>query len=212
MTKHILLWGCTLIGIAILIVLLAKLGATPPSTGGPLAVPVSDKDHFKGNQNAKTALVEYSDFQCPACAQMYPIVKQIGETFKDDLKIVYRHYPLSQAHKNANTAARASEAAALQGKFWEMHDMLFNTQNEWAQIDNSEAFFVNLATSLGLDSEKFKADLNSRSAGKKISEDELGGVASEVQGTPTFFLNGERIQNPRTMQEFENVIKAAMSK
>lgn len=210
--KRILLWGGMTVGIILLIVLLAKLGAAPPSTGGPLAAPVSDSDHFKGNQNVKVTLVEYSDFQCPGCAQMYPIIKQMAETFKDDLKVVYRHYPLKQIHKNAELAARASEAAGLQGKFWEMHDMLFNTQQQWSTEGDPETFFVNLATSLGLDIEKFKADLKSDAVKNKVDADYSSGTASGIQGTPTFFLNGERIPNPRTIAEFEGIIKSALNK
>lgn len=212
MSKRILLWGGMILGIVLLIVLLAKLGTVPPATGGPLAATVSDSDHSKGSANAKVTLVEYSDFQCPACGQMYPTIKQLAETFKDDLKMVYRHYPLKQTHQNAELAARASEVAALQGKFWEMHDMIFNTQQQWSTEGEPETFFVNLATSLGLDIEKFKADMKSDAVRDRVNVDAASGLASGIQGTPTFFVNGERIPNPGTIAEFENVIKAALNK
>jgi protein-disulfide isomerase len=173
-----------------------------------LANPVSALDRIKGGMDASITLVEYSDFQCPACASFYPIVKQLGETFADDLKIVYRHFPLSRIHKNASLAARSAEAAGEQGKFWEMHDMLFEHQREWSEVGSAEAraAFVSYAKSLGLDINQFETSLDSEAVKGKVDGDFASGLRSHVNATPTFFLNGEKISTPRSYEKFEQLI------
>ncbi|MEK7596148.1 MAG: thioredoxin domain-containing protein [Patescibacteria group bacterium] len=173
-----------------------------------LALAVNESDWFKGGENAPAALVEYSDFQCPACASYAPLVRALAGEFGSGLKIVYRHFPLNQIHKNADLAARAAEAAGRQGKFWEMHDLIFDNQKQWSDARKTEAekIFAELAEKLGLDAEKFSFDVQSEEIEKAVAEDLASGNASAVQGTPTFFLNGKKIQNPRSYEEFKKLI------
>lgn len=168
-----------------------------------------DHDHVKGNPNANVTLVEYGDFQCPACASYHPVVAQMVEKFPDTLKVIYRHYPLERVHPHAVAAARAAEAAGKQGKFWEMHDLLFERQNDWSRVPNAGAIFEQYAESLDLDMEQYAADLKSRDVKSKVDDDQSTGNRLGVQGTPWFFLNGQQIR-PGTLDEFETLIQAAV--
>lgn len=153
-------------------------------------IAIEAADQVKGNKDAKVILVEYSDFQCPACASFYPIVKKMSQEFSEKIAFVYRHFPLTQ-HKNAKPAAYAAEAAGKQGKFWEMHDIIFENQNNWSQEKNAKDLFIKYAQDLGLDIEKFKSDFDSKEISDKIENDYKGGLALKVNGTPSFFLNGK---------------------
>lgn len=165
----------------------------------------------KGSADAKVVLVEYSDFQCPACAAYYPLVKQVMQEFGDQVKFVYRHFPLVQIHANALSAARAAEAAGNQGKFWEMHDLLFEQQDVWESSRTVDATFAEYAVRLGLDMVQFKSDESSKETEKKILNDYQTGLVSGVAGTPTFFLNGKKINNPRNYEQFRTIILEALS-
>ncbi len=217
-TRSILIWGGFIGGLVLLIVLLAQFGSggatlPGPSNGGGiiegnvLSVDVSEDEHSKGTAGAGITLVEYSDFQCPACASTYPIVHRLADAYGEEIQIVYRHYPLRQIHPNAQLAAQASEAAAAQGKFWDMHDSLFNTQAQWSNERNPKDFFIELAESLSLDIEKFEEDLTSSQVKNAVNEDYSSGSRSGVQGTPTFYINGERLQNPGSYAGFERIIE-----
>ncbi|KKR88809.1 MAG: Na+/H+ antiporter, NhaA family protein, nonfunctional [Candidatus Wolfebacteria bacterium GW2011_GWA1_44_24] len=170
---------------------------------------VSASDWTKGDKNAKIILIEYSDFQCPACVAYEPTVKQITDEFKDRIVFVYRHFPLSQ-HKNAESAAMASEAAGRQGKFWEIHDLIFENQKEWSEALNAEDIFAGYAQKIGLDINRFKDDLNLKESKDKISGDSRSGLEAGVNATPTFFLNGRKI-SPRSYEEFKNAISQAIN-
>lgn len=172
---------------------------------------VSIADHFRGNQDAEVVLVEYSDFQCPACVSSYPLVKQLADDFSDKIKIIYKHFPLSQ-HKNAKPAAFAAEAAGLQGKFWEMHDMLLEKHGVWANAQNVKEIFVEFARNLNLDEGKFLQDFDSQPVKSKVNSDYQRGASLGVPGTPSFFLNGAKLETPRSYEEFKNVIEEAVSK
>jgi len=203
-----LLWPSVILGVVVVVILLAVFASGTPSEGGNvLSAPVTTDEHIKGNPDAKITLVEYSDFQCPACGSMYPIVKQLADTYPNDLRVVYRHYPLRQIHPQAQLAAQATEAAAMQGKFWDMHDALFNTQTTWADSPDAENFFVQLAESVGLDTEKFQADMNSTESLAAVNEDAKSGNSANVPGTPTFFLQGNQIENPGTLDGFKMLIE-----
>ena len=171
---------------------------------------VSSADWVKGNRESKIVLVEYSDFQCPACGAYHPVVKQLVEEFGNDVAFVYRHFPLRQIHPNADLSARAAEAAGAQGKFWEMHDLLFENQKEWSNQKNAVDSFVKYAESLGLSSEQFKSDIDSKEVKQKVNEDYNGGTSLKISGTPTFFLNGKKLQNPRNYEEFKSIIEQAI--
>lgn len=180
----------------------------PESTPVPPTNIIGSADQVKGERDAKTTLIEYSDFQCPACRAYWPLVKQAAQEFPDQIAIVYRHFPLAQ-HKNAKGAAQASEAAARQGKFWEMHNLLFENQKEWEQKPNPQELFEKYAQDAGLDLEKFKSDLASREIEEKVQTDYRSGLAASVNSTPTFFLNGQKLETPKSYEEFKKIIEDA---
>lgn len=176
---------------------------------GNKEIVVTEQDHIRGAITGKVTLVEFGDFQCPACAAYEPIVRQVTEANADTLKVVFKHYPLVQIHANALLSAKASEAAALQGKFWEMHDMLYDKQGEWSSNLNARSIFSGYADALGLDRAQFEADLEKVEVQDKILAEYKEGAALGVQGTPTFFLNGKMIQNPGSVEEFNKMVREA---
>ncbi|HSR89132.1 MAG TPA: DsbA family protein [Candidatus Udaeobacter sp.] len=209
-TTRIILWSAIIIFIAGTIALMIWLNSKNPAAefvGGSVKS-ADQNDWVKGAplKDAKVTLIEYSDFQCPACLAYYPMVKQLGQEFKN-LAIVYRYFPLSQ-HVNAWPAAQAAEAAGQQGKFWEMHNLLFDNQTSWEGSTAPENIFTAYAQTLKLDINKFKTDFGSTATKAKIQASYQSG-ASEVDGTPTFFLNDKKIQNPQSYDEFRNIIQQA---
>jgi len=152
-----------------------------------LTIPVTQNDHIQGSITAPLVVVEYGDFECSYCGQAYPIVKKIQKELGDDMCLVFRSFPLSQAHPHAQHAAQAAEIADGQGKFWEYHDVLFEHQRS---LDDPS--LVRHATDLGLDGAAFKTDLQKTAFKDKVQESFMGGVASGVNGTPSFFVNGSR--------------------
>lgn len=190
--KRIILWGAVIIGIFGFLWLLTSLAARSTTNMGGAELSdaiVIENEHVKGNPNASITIVEYSDFQCPACASTYPRVAQTIDDYGDDVRLIYRHFPLSTIHPHARLAAEASEAAGLQGDFWGMHDALFNTQAQWSSSNDPEAFFIRLAESIGLDANMFASDLNSDAVRDAVSEDAKSADALRLGGTPTFFVN-----------------------
>ena len=148
---------------------------------------VDEHDHSAGPENAPTTLVEYGDFECPHCGRAYPIVKAVRASLGNQLRFVFRNFPISESHPHAEHAAEASEAAAVQDRYWQMHDMLFENQ------DNLEdAALVAYAERIGLDVARFADELGSGMYTDAVAEDFSTGVRSGVNGTPTFFVNGER--------------------
>ena len=152
-----------------------------------LTLPVSGRDHISGPATARLTLLEYGDYECPFCGAAYPIVKEVQRIFGDQLRFAYRHFPLSQIHPHARQAAEAAEAAGAQGRFWDMHDVLFEHQDRLGTRD-----LLGYATALGLDLERFALELETHTCLPRIREDFLSGVRSGVNGTPTFFINGVR--------------------
>ncbi|OGE80389.1 MAG: hypothetical protein A2660_01895 [Candidatus Doudnabacteria bacterium RIFCSPHIGHO2_01_FULL_45_18] len=157
---------------------------------------VRDQSHRIGNPEAKVTLVEFADFQCPACGAAYPQLKQIKEQYQDNLNFtfVYRNFPLIPNHKNAMIAASAAEAAGLQGKFWEMHDLLFENQTVWSSDINPTDTYVSFAAQVGLNTEQFKSDLSSQGIVDIVTQDLRDAEVLGLNSTPTFFLNGEKIK------------------
>jgi len=139
-------------------------------------------------------VVEFGDYQCPACAQVHPDVKKLKDEYKDDITFVYRNFPLP-SHQNAMPAAEAAEAAGTQGKFWEMHNILFETQAQWSSLADPTSIFEQFAQELELDTDKFKKDITSKANKTRISTDQSDGYAVGVSGTPTFFINGVKQSN-----------------
>ncbi len=157
---------------------------------------VTDADWQIKAEGSKVTLVEYADFQCPACGAYYPLVKQLEADYAGKITFVFRHFPLS-IHPNAVPAALAAEAAGGQGKFFEMSELLFTRQEAWSSAKTPEDIFVTYATELGLDIEKFKTDMSNPDAKQKIVDSFKGGQKAKVSGTPTFFLNGVKLENPK---------------
>jgi protein-disulfide isomerase len=152
-----------------------------------LTVPVSERDHVLGPARASLTLLEYGDYQCPFCGAAQPVLKEIGKTLGDELRFVFRHFPLTQAHPNAGQAAEAAESAGAQGRFWQMHDLLYANQTRLRFQD-----FVGYAQLLALDVDRFASDLREHTFAARVREDFLSGIRSGVNGTPTFFVNGVR--------------------
>lgn len=148
---------------------------------------VSDKDHADGTISASIEIVEFGDYQCPHCGHAYPIIKEIQKTFGDQIRFIFRNFPLQEAHEYAFPAALAAEAAALQGKFWEMHDGIYENQDRIG-----DDLFDELAESIGLDLKKFKSDLNSAGLEARVEDDFESGIRSGVNGTPSFYVNGTK--------------------
>lgn len=165
--------------------------------------------HVKGNPEAKVELIEYSDFQCPACGQFHPYVKEILEDYGSDIRFEYRHFPLITVHPSAVPAARAAEAADQQGKFWEMHDKLFENQSVWSKSSNPGSLFNQYAEELGLNMDQFKRQQNAAMIADAIDKSFQDARSRGFSGTPTFLLNGEKMQF-ETFEEFRSAIDAAV--
>jgi NhaA family Na+:H+ antiporter len=156
-----------------------------------LKIPVSDRDHVLGPDDAPVTLLEYGDYECPYCRQVVPVIQELRERFGDRLRYVFRHLPLAKAHPDAQLAAEAAEAAAAQGKFWEMHELLYEHQG---RLDREH--LDDYASEIGLDVERFERELDAHTYADRVREDFLGGVRSGANGTPTFYLNGVRYDGP----------------
>ncbi len=163
----------------------------------------------------KTGVVlkEYADFQCPGCGGFYPILKQVKDKYKDQITFQFVNFPLTQIHQNAMAAHRAAQAAGDQGKFWEMHDLLYENQNTWKDSINTTRDFEAYATQLGLDMAKYKIDFASSATSNIIQADIRTGQDLKVTGTPTFFLDGKQLEDNNaiaSLEKFSKVIDAAI--
>ncbi len=168
-----------------------------------LTQPVSARDHGAGPVEAPLTLVEYGDYQCPYCAAAYPVVKRLQKTLGKKLRFVFRNFPLTRAHPSALIAAKAAEAAALQGKFWEMHDLLFEEQTSL-----TPEIIPLWAEKIGLNVEQFGIAIKQDDVERRIKEDRQSGIRSGVNGTPTFFINGTRYNGPH---DYDPLVKALKS-
>lgn len=167
---------------------------------------------IQGNKSAPVTLLEYSDFQCPACAAYEPFVNNLHKDFPDTLKIVYRYFPLTTIHKNALISAKAAEAAHKQGKFWEMHDQLFEHQNDWAKTENPTEVFQTYAQTIELNLDQFNTDLTDTSTNNAVTSDGEMGTKANIPGTPSFFLNGKKIENPQSYEAFKKLVDDELAK
>jgi len=158
-----------------------------------LKPPVGISDHKYGSEKAVIEIVEYGDYQCPHCGAAHPVIKEIEKTFGDQIVFVFRNFPLRQSHGFAMVAAQAAEAAALQNKFWEMHDAIFEHQDQL-----NDAFLFYLAEQIELDVDQFQVDLEAGRIIKKVEDDFESGIRSGVNGTPSFFVNGEKFDGAAT--------------
>jgi protein-disulfide isomerase len=165
------------------------------------------RDHIQGPANAPVTLTEYGDYQCPYCGEAYSIVKQLQQKFGNNLRFVFRNFPLAQIHAHAEVAAEAAEAAGAQNKFWEMHDYLYEHQDKLAAPQ-----LIAAAKPLGLDVERFTDDLNQHAYAERVREDFLSGVRAGVNGTPTFFINGVRHDGAWDLDSLSEAINAQLKK
>lgn len=214
MTKQgkILLWIVVVLILGGTVFALAKL----PKKTDHLAVTgelkaVSSADWITANQESKVELIEYGDFQCPACAAYETMLQKLIKEDGKDFKFVYRNFPLAQ-HANARISAYAAGAAGKQGKFWEMHNLIFAGQSNWETKSNSNAkdIFIGYAQALNLNLDQFNQDLNSAEVRGKVEADYQSGLKAGVNSTPTFYLAGKKIQ-PQSYEEFVTLIKRAGS-
>lgn len=212
--RRIGLWGGAVIILALMVWGLANLASTPTSvtSDGTLSEQVSATDHAEGNRMARVTLVEYSDFQCPACYNFFPVVEDVFTKYSKDILLVYRHFPLPQ-HDKSTLAAAAAEAAGNQGKFWEMHDLLFQNQPNWSDLSTSDAQkqFTDFAKQLGLNIDKFTTDLHSTSTAAVINNSIESGEKSNVDSTPSFFINGRKITNLQNYGDLDADVAAAIA-
>ncbi len=185
------------------------LTSKPEVTEYPQLKEVKASNNVKWSKKNERVLVEFSDLQCPACAQYHNVLlKELSKDKEvtDNVTFVYRHFPLDAAHPHAREAAYAAEAAGKQGKFFEMHDLLFENQNAWSGEANPVPTFVGYAKKLKLNEDQFNTDMKSKEIQDKVQDEFLLGTQVGVQGTPTFFLNGKKLTTPGTIEEFKQML------
>jgi protein-disulfide isomerase len=175
------------------------------SASATLKPPVGPKDHMQGPPDAPVTLVEYGDYECPYCGEAYPVVKALQERLGDQICFVFRNFPLAQAHPHAEEAAEAAEAAGAQGKFWEMHDLLYENQDALEPED-----LVQYARALKLDLPRFVLEMREDVYAERVREEFHSGVRSGVNGTPTFFINGVRHNGPFDLASLLAAIEEAV--
>ena len=175
-----------------------------------VAILISE-DSQQSDPQAPLTLVEFGDYQCPACAVYHPFVKKLSSEFPGKINFIFRHFPLPQ-HKNAPISSYAAEAAGLQGKFWEMHNKIYETQSVWSNLDNPKDKFTEFALELGLDKQKFLDDIDSDIVKNIVKRGVSDGNLAGISATPTFFLNGVEIPLTATYEEFKKAIEQELSK
>ena len=172
---------------------------------------INPNDHVRGNASSTVIVFEYGYFQCPACRSYYPLVREMEQEYGDKVAFVFRHFPLAM-HMNAEFAARAAEASAKQGKFWEMHDLLYEKQEEWANQSDFSTFFEGYAKLIGISVDQFKTDFNSKEVKDLVKGYKNYGNSIGIQGTPTFYIGGKKIENPTSAEAFKLLINQALKK
>src|SRR6266487_890401 len=169
----------------------ANNASPTPVTDAPGAEP----PHIRGNPNASVTLEEFADFQCPSCGAYYPELKKIENEFGDRLRVIFRELPLVPTHQHALFAAQAAESAGLQGRFWEMHDKLYENQATWSEAKDLVPIFVDYAKQIGLDTDRFMKDVNSEPVAQRVFQDGKRAHAFGINSTPTFFVNGKEAKD-----------------
>ncbi len=168
-------------------------------------------DHVFGNKDAKVLIIEYGDYQCPGCATTAPVVRAVAKKYEDSTALIFRNWPIPSLHPNGRAASAAAEAAGLQGKIWEMHDLLFATQKSWqsASVSERSTLFADYASQIGINVDKFNKDSASEAVAKKIDFDTALGKIKGVTGTPALFVNGKQIESASVLEE---EVKSALKK
>jgi protein-disulfide isomerase len=193
------------------IFLTSKSPSVSPTERVSDTILLANKKNFKGNRESKVTIVEFSDFECPACAAAAPVMKEVMNKYNGKVQFIYRHFPLPQ-HTYGLPAAHVGEAAAEQGKFWEMHDLLFARQKTWAESSNPKELFVAYAKEIGLDVQKFQKTFDERVYDDLIQKDIQDGRSAGVNSTPTFFINGQRVVGVPRLTEISKLIDAELAK
>lgn len=176
-------------------------------TGG-----IMNGNYLPATSSAKVTLVEFGDYECPACGEYNSLVKELLTDFSGQINYVFRNFPLSQ-HTNAQISSQAAEAAGLQGKFWQMHDKLYETQKDWSTSTDAKSIFITYAQGLGLNVDKFKTDIDSQAVKDKVQSDANDGNLVKLTETPTFYLDGVKITNlTGNYADLKNVVGSAISK
>jgi protein-disulfide isomerase len=201
--------GMCVIGV-VLIGLFGRGGSTTSATatGTTLAIPLNANDHVLGDASAPVTIVEYADFQCPSCKATSPVLAKLVADEAGKVSVIYRYFTLPQ-HINAVPAARAAEAAALQGKFWDMHDKLFDTQSDWELLPDPNPTFIGHAQTLGLDTTKFKADMGVEAVTARVASDTADAMTSHLDHTPTIFINGTEMTGSPTYDALKTAVDSA---
>lgn len=213
--KKYSIWGIgTLIVIGAIAGLVWLVSASPTSNQSEAVnvAPISSKDITKGNLRSKVTLIEYADFQCPACATYHPFVNQLLTDEGNKILYAYRMFPLTNAHPNSHISAQAAYAAKKQAKFFEMSDLLFNNQTDWALQQDPRSIFLGYAKSLKLNTDQFEKDMNSDEAKNYVNTMETQAISEGMNSTPTFVLNGNKITNPNNYQDFKKLVDDQINK
>jgi protein-disulfide isomerase len=191
----------------------SKSGPANHASPTPLTdAPGAEPPHIRGNANASVTLEEFADFQCGACGSYYPELKKIESEFGDRLRVIFRERPLIPPHEHALIAAQAAEAAGLQGKFWEMHDKLYENQAAWSEAKDIAPIFVDYAKQIGLDTDRLMRDLNGEVVAQRIFQDGKRAHSFGVNSTPTFFVNGKEAKDDSWKPEgLRKMINEALS-
>jgi protein-disulfide isomerase len=172
-------------------------------------VTVSQEDHTRGGKNASVTIVEYADFQCPACKAYEVGVRALSAKYPEDVRVTYRYFPLIQIHKNAFLAASYAEAAGAQGKFWEMHDALYDNQGEWGEALDAEQKILSYAKTLGLDLSRLQTAAKSQAVTDVIAASYKEAGLLKLQGTPSFFVNGNKVESMSLQAEVDKAVAAS---
>jgi protein-disulfide isomerase len=171
-------------------------------------IEITAEDHVRGTDTAPVTLTVYGDFQCPACMEEAQVIARAWNQIDDKARLVFRHYPLD-THQHAFEAARYAEAAARQDRFWEMHDVLYANQQLWSSTEDPEEVLDGYASALGLDMDQLKTDLVSSATRDKILTDQRGGTRAGVRSTPSLFVNGKLVSNPRAASDLISLVNRA---
>ena len=198
--------------LAVILVVAGFLWLTKPNPDSASSS-AQPTNHIEGEGAKGITLIEYGDYQCPACGSYYPVLKSLVETYKADIFFQFRNYPLDSIHQNARAGARAAEAANMQGKFWEMHDMLYENQTSWQSASDPLSFYTSYAKQIGIaDIDKFTTDYKSAAVNDLINADLKEGQKLSITSTPTFVLDGKKLEeNPRDQESFNKLIADAIA-
>ena len=181
--------------------------ANTPGTPGP-TLKNTGGGHFRGPDSAKVTLVEFGDYQCPSCKAYHPLVLEALSRYPQDVRLEFHHYPLVSIHANSMAASLAVEAAGEQGKYWEMHDLLFEHQDEWSKSPNPEPDFIALAQRLGLNQNAFMQAMRSPQLQDRVLQDVVRAQQANVEAVPTFFIDGQKQNLPPSITAFVDTIES----